>query len=993
MKQRLILIFVTLSMLFAFSAESHAIFNKVKTSDYYDMNVREHFKKNEWAQGKKLLDEAWENFGSMSIMNELMGQYYYHFKKYDKARFYLIRSLRDDDSNTHSRELIEKVEEETGNYSSAICYINELLDRNPYSRGLWRKKIELYRKTGNDEEANRLLKRLRQIYPNDDVVKKDLAYLSEQRLARQKASHNVVGMVESLQELVKAYPNNAEYYMQLTNVLLQAGRTSEALAASSQGARATKSAALMRKHAGILAEQGNHVEAINYLKDCQRTFGATSLGADINAMEKDAAETSQINDPYTSMARVYAKQHDSEALNYLLNTSIARCYYNDAVEYLQAAKKSRGETEDVLYKEYVVQRGLGNKNAAAAALNKIFVKNPNNKEAADNLATMRYEAASEQMKLGEYNNAIVDLLFAQAYSADPEVKKSAQQRLFNCYLETKQYDEALTQLDNMKRDFAYDKYASQKAALYNERGQTEKALEVLEKAIDQEKDPAEIRKYTYQYEEYAIPYVKGLIAKGMIRQADKVIQKALVICPLSNDLLHQGITTSDMLGRKASYEDYVMAGRASFPEDPFFVVKEATLLSQKGKYQEALTLLRPELDTFSGDSTLIGAFTENSQHLAMKQSKEKYYEQAIATVDTALVFNRNNRELLYTKGLVYEQMHQYDSAYVYQKFYTPTLMDYREHSRHLEDIQNKGLRNELSVIYQQARPGDEDVISSNASVFYTRKNPLNDYTGYMNYAGRDGFANDSKGKEMESGGTGVQLGAEWTHRFSLTSPWSFKIGGAWSSKYFPQFTLKGLIAREFKNDWKADIHASYRRLHAYSRHYKWQENPEYDPNDPNSMPVIYVPVAWIHNYRVLLQGGINVEKTINQFNLQGGADVFWIQDKFYFNGQVKGQFFPIEGSKTHIFAAGGVGNAPQTELLDNSIPAGFSKINTFVAGGFLWSLSKNLSLSLSGTWYTMYRSQNIYAGIWDTEFPEVTSETKTDYKNMFYMQVGAIISF
>ena len=112
-----------------------------KNPGYYEETVRSHFKQGQWAAGKKLLDEGMKEYSYVSALNELMGQYYYHFKQYDKARYYLINSLKDDNSNHQSRELLVKVEEETKNYSSAIVYVNELLEVSPYSEPLWRKKI------------------------------------------------------------------------------------------------------------------------------------------------------------------------------------------------------------------------------------------------------------------------------------------------------------------------------------------------------------------------------------------------------------------------------------------------------------------------------------------------------------------------------------------------------------------------------------------------------------------------------------------------------------------------------------------------------------------------------------------------------------------------------------------------------------------------------------------------------------------------------------
>ena len=123
------------------------------TAGYYDNVVRKYFKRGQWQEGKKVLDKGMESYYWLSSLNELEGQYWLHYRQYDKARYYLIRSLKDDASNTHSKEMLAKIEEETKNYSAAIVYINELLEANPYNYSLWKKKISLYRLQGNNEEA------------------------------------------------------------------------------------------------------------------------------------------------------------------------------------------------------------------------------------------------------------------------------------------------------------------------------------------------------------------------------------------------------------------------------------------------------------------------------------------------------------------------------------------------------------------------------------------------------------------------------------------------------------------------------------------------------------------------------------------------------------------------------------------------------------------------------------------------------------------------
>ena len=158
----------------------------IKSPDFYASNVRMMFKNGQWEEGKRLLDEGLRYYTETNDLNELNGQYYYHHKDYDNARYYLIVAVRDNPENVTAKQLLVKVEEETENYSSAICYVNELLEINPYWQGMWRKKIGLFRLQGNHVEADRLLKRLHQIYPNDSLVQRDYRGSLEERFLRER---------------------------------------------------------------------------------------------------------------------------------------------------------------------------------------------------------------------------------------------------------------------------------------------------------------------------------------------------------------------------------------------------------------------------------------------------------------------------------------------------------------------------------------------------------------------------------------------------------------------------------------------------------------------------------------------------------------------------------------------------------------------------------------------------------------------------------------
>lgn len=968
MKQRILYFTLALTLLFAVPMGSYALFNKVQKPDECANIARELFRENKWAEGKKVLDEYWADYGSMSVMNELMGRYYYHYKKYDKARFYLVRAVRDDKSNNLARELLVNVEEETKNYSSAICYVNELLEENPYSRALWRRKINIYRKQGNTDEANRLLERLQTIYPNDAVVLKDVAYINELRLAKQRKRNDVNGQIESLTNLVNACPNNADYYYGLANVLHQAGRIGEAEEVSARGAKLTGNVKLMIQRASMLNEQGKYVEALNYLKECQKKKNSKEIESVINQTEVTAAENAQLNDPYTSMARVYSKQHSREALQYLLNTSIARGYYEDALMYIRDAKDWDGETEDILYKEFLVHRRLGNKSKSINILQRLYNMNAKNADVAEYLSEMRYESAATLMGAGLFADAIEDLQFAEANAYDDDVRRGAMLRLFNCYMETRRYEQAHEQLEKLRKQFNYANYSFQKGALLKAEGRVEAALIVLSDAYDATMDPLEAQLLAFQYEEYALPYVKDMIRRGMIHQADKVVKKAILVCPTSNELLHCALTTSDILGNYEDFEEMIIAGRARYPEDPFFIVKEAGLYAHTKDYAGAVALLRPELDIYLGDSAVVKTFAEYSQKLALEQADKKAYGTALATLDTALVFKHKDPDLLYTKGLIFERMHEYDSAYVYQYFYQPTLMDYRQHSHHLEELMGQLRHNEISLTYQQGGAGDEERRTSNLFATYTRREEFDDITLAVGYTGKEDIiltpglgGADDPGTSI-SGGAAVRLGADYMHRFKGT-PWAVGVGAAWSNNFFPKIAANASVEREMGDMFSLNLHAGYKRIYAY---------------DVDARKL---------SYNDLALAGLQGEKSLGKFLLRGGADAYYI-NKVYVSGRLHGEFFPVELSRTHLYMTIGAGNAPQQEQLDNAMACGFGKLSTFVEGGFYWVFNRHIGASVSGSWYTMQKKQDIQCGEYFFSIP-----ANGNYRNSYYLQGKVDIRF
>lgn len=876
----------------ASTAMRNAVASKEGTPAYYEHHARQFFKQGKWKEGLRMVEKGLDLDESLSVFNELMGQYWLHLNQYDKARFYLIRALRDDKSNTHAKAMLLRVEEKTHHYSSAIVYCNELLEASPYDYNLWQKKIDLYRLLGNHNEASRLLKRLHEIYPERVELNKDLAWEQEVKYRKYRKEKNLAGQEETLRQLVKYNPKNAEFQLALCNLLLQTGRSQEAIDVAGYAATVVQNPTpFVEKKAAILGDLTRYTEALSYLHHAKRNIRGVSVATLTrleNNLQREAARQAVQNDPYVAYARLYEKEHSDEALTYLLNTSTSRGYLDDALMYIREARRRRGDSAKLMYSEYTVLRRMGDTKSATNMLERIHQKYPNNTDVAEELCTIRLEEVRQMMDFAHYDEAIPVLLALQTYKLPQETQKNIHQKLFTCYVKTNQTQKALDMLQIVSKD-----------------KQTTAAL----------------------YAEIMMPCIKQLMAEGKLYYAEMEIQKVIDLGNPSADVLRMGISVAMSLHKTEKAQQYIKQGRDLYPDDSYFMLKDAQLMAEAGEGEAALELLRPMLVTYVGDSAVISAYAGCCQAQAMRLIKKKEYAQALILIDDALNYYPQNQELIHAKAMTYVALKDWDNALAWYSRYQPTLAELDAYKLQLEDLKRHLLRNQVSIDYQMARQASLDPITSTALMAYTRYAKHNAYTFNFGYAGRDGLSQPQTADEA-TGGAGVLLGAEWEHEWN--AQWTTQFIGAWANKFFSNLRFEGKAQWTLPRDWTAKANLAYRRVGMDTK-------------------------CSLFNF------GLGTTKAIDRFSLGADVNLFTIsgQKTEYFNGTffanvgVVAKFFPIEGSRTQLFLSGTVGNAPEVSLVDNTMPVKFSQLNTTFSLGGQYVVSSRVDLGVTGSWYTM----------------------------------------
>ena len=401
----------------------------------YEDTIRALFRADMWHQAYPFLRSAEKEWEGNSVICCLIGRYWFHEGRNAKARRYLLAAVKEDDSNTEALETLVKLEEQEKNYTTAIVHINDLLTWSPYNPRLWRKKIELYRLSGNDIEANRLLERLAVIYPKDEQIRKDLIYQKELEYVQLSKEGNERESQQAIEELITRNPRDAHYYIALSSSYLKEGKTDEAIAICAKGVQNTHgNRTLIRRRVSILADCARYQEAEQYLDDCIRRYGSNGLEEVRDYLRIQAADAADAADAYTRHQRLYATTQSDEALDWLISTSMQRGWWDDAQYYLKEAQTKRGTDKQLLAKQYLVEKRLGNDRAAARILEDLYQADDTDTDIRELLAEKRLREGTDLMQDELWEEALVSLRQADSLTNDSDLHVVLARRIRTCEL-------------------------------------------------------------------------------------------------------------------------------------------------------------------------------------------------------------------------------------------------------------------------------------------------------------------------------------------------------------------------------------------------------------------------------------------------------------------------------------------------------------------------------------------------------------------------------
>ena len=898
--------------------------------------INELYKQGKWDTGKKIADAILEKNPEDSDMRMLVGKYYIHRKDYSRARYELVKSLKSAPANVESKHMLVAVETETGRYSSAICYVNELLEVNPYWKGLWRKKIELYRHLGNHVEADRLLKRISQIYPEDSQLKKDQAYLVEQRLLQVKKEGKMDQSIEATKKMIDERPLQYWNYMPLIDSYIKVGDYANALVYTERALhRFPASDALFQKKIAILEHDQRYPEILSLL-NARIKGGAGNipmLQKQYRYFLKETARSAKNNEPATLYGKIFEEApKNKEAFNYVFNDLLAKSQYDEALAVLKKHKVHVGGSKRIDMLELMVHKRMGNQSRVTALTKYLFTKYPGDTELRESVVGISLQEAKNNVLESNVAEAILDWQEAIRYG-DPESIRIAKRGLYGAYMTSGRYGEALLSLnDLLSAEPDNLDLLLKKSEIYMKQGAYKLALETYEQVLTKSL-PEDRQRYIGGYSEMISPIVRSMREDYKLPEAQRLVKGWLIIDPTNQEALLNMINISFMLKDQEAMLLYAQRAEKQY-DDPKFKIKLAEALNQQPEQiPHSWKMLHEQVEKRPYHEPLVNTFVSTTQVYAKQLLNEKNHQAALSVIDKGLLC-KDNKDLKHLKGLAFEGLRNFDSAYYYQKFYEPSLLELDDFKAHLNYLAQKTFENYIAISHLRARFGDDNRISSISSFEYGRL--LADgssYVGRLHYTGREE-------------GKGVQAQVEWSRPW--TTKFSTRIDAALANKYFAKIAVDAAGLYEWKPTWEAEVGLGYRRFFT-GQH--------------------------------LFNLNVGLTKEIADFRLGAKWNNYLLDSEgeriYLYSVLAKAQYF-MNNRKNYLIATGSIGSAPDADLLNNQLYNSFNVFNAMVGAGVGRSFSKNVSASMMGTWYN---------------FQAAGTVNGSNYKNLYNLYVQLHVSF
>lgn len=872
----------------------------------------------------------------------LLGKANLSLGRYDTARWVLREVYERRRKDITVLSYLVTIEENTQRYSDAVCYVNELLEITPYSRGWWMRKINIYKKMGNFEEAERALTRLYQIYPDDTEIKEQYNYvmLGDGTDAVKNKQYDTANKI--YKTVIDNDPTNKNAYLGIVRNELLKGNPEYALQFTNRALlELPQDRELIDKKIGLLEQLGRHEEAIAYIKTdpaIQENY-PDIIETTLPYLMQQSASFNEYNDPYEINKELVELNGNSISQNYVIQNALGKGYDVDAEYFIKKGLSKSPNNKDLLIKLKELYRPIKDKERFEKEVIKLHEKFPDDADITYDYNLIMYNRGKDFIANRQFDEALAiyqDLIGFEDFS------KNAEQQIFSIYLELGKFDEATEQIDKLiGLEPDNPEYLLKKSTLYEKMDLYDDALQITASLENQYPENDEFKRvYISQIEAYAVylmntkryPKALEIIDQGLQRQNNNKL------------LLDLGINGASAIKDYEKAINYSKSALSFYPNNKNFSTKLSGLYAQNKEYEEAIAILDKLSETYLYDRKIRNSLAEvywyrakdkednglvdeaiadynlsdslnpdekfSRQRLINLYISQKSQEEAMAEIDRRIEQYPDDSFIKYKKGVVFELQKKYDSAYYYQKFRElDNPYEQTQWNETLSYLEAADLKNQLAATYTEASSDSIAFSTSLAGISYNHKyDDKNAFGADVNYAAR-------------RSGVGVQGGVNYTRVFSPTL--YANAGILFGTKFFPKFVLYGTAYKGLGNGYEVEAGLKF---------------------------------------QILQDDLINLKRNISFLTLHVGGSKSWEDikvgsklslmrdDAFTYVNLMANAEINVNARKDHVSFLVSGGSAPFDTQLPEGEAAFLNFSNILIGAGYLYNISPRTAFNINGSW-------------------------------------------
>jgi tetratricopeptide (TPR) repeat protein len=946
------------------------------SSDLYLEEARKSDKNQNFTRAAKMSWRGLQISPNDLDLKTILGKANLQLGRYDTARWVLREVYERRRKDPEVLHFLVNIEESTKRYSDAICFINELLEITPYWKGLWIRKITIYKEMGNFEEAERALDRIRQIYPDDKDLNDEYNYIMLENGNKAIDTRDFKEANKIYTTIIDETPDNIDAYKGIIKNELLKGNKEYALQYTNRALmESPNNLVFVEKKIGLLQELGRHAEAITYINSLDKLPQFNQIRTTtLPFLLQESASFNQYNDAYEVNKKLVEINGNSESQNYVINNALGKEYHTDAEYFINKALKKNPNSKELLVKQMQLYKPFKDADKYEKLVIANHEKFPNDTDIKYAVDEIMFKRAKQHIANKEYDAALE--IFTELISS-PDFTKEAEENIFAILLFQNRFDEASEQIDKLiGLDSNNPDYLLKKSTLYQRMELYDDALEITRSLETQY--PLN-QKYTQVYIDQTTDYARYLMREQRYAQVLPVVEDGLTRENNNKDLLDLAINASSAIPDYPKGINYGLSALSFYPKNKSFKLKLSSLYSKNEEYDKAFAVLDSLKKTYPFDRKLKNSLAEVLFNRAKSKEEQGLVDAALEDYDSSFVLNPNddgaltrmtnlhidkktynesldflnqklrrnpdNNLLKFKKGVVFELLKEYDSAYYYQKFkVTDNPYDLEEWKRNLETLQAENLRNSLAATYLEASSDSVAFNTSLASLNFTRTYDKNTYGADINYAAR-------------TSGVGIQGGLNVSR--ILTETIYADVGFLLGSRFFPKFKIYGNAYKGFKNGYEAQVGLSFARLQ----------------NDQNYITLSLGAARtwddiWV-NARLSLSN-TNVEQferdpatgdiitqsvTDPNTGLVSIENVTFSQNVFYTNLMIQTRI-TVNARKDYFSLIASGGSAPFDQQLEFQENTFLNFSNVMIGAGYKYNMTPKTSLLVDGTWINFKSNQS-----------------------------------